>query len=64
MATERVADGVAPGVYAHAALVNRRAAAMAEAYLAVRLAQARLAARRSAVAPWQDNTEIARFRRE
>ncbi|KPF56507.1 hypothetical protein IP65_01535 [Novosphingobium sp. AAP1] len=64
MAAERVADGVAPGAYAHAALVNRRAAAMAEAYLAVRLAQARLAARRSAAAPWQDNTEIARFRRE
>lgn len=64
LSKERVADGPPAGAYAHAALVNTRAAAMAEAYLAVRLAQARLAARRSAVAPWQDNAEIARFRRE
>jgi outer membrane protein TolC len=60
----QVAEGLAPGAYAHAALVNRRAATMAEAYLAVRLAQARLAGRRAAVVPWQDNAEIARFRRE
>lgn len=59
-----VAEGLPPGAYAHAALVNRRAATMAEAYFAVRLAQARLAGRRTALAPWQDNAEIARFRRE
>jgi hypothetical protein len=46
--------------YAYAALVNRRAAAIGEAYLAVRLAQARLVARNAAVAPWKDNTDIAR----
>jgi len=59
-----VPQGPAAGAYSHADLVNSRAADMAGAYLGVRLAQARLAARRAAVAPWQDNTEIARFRRE
>jgi outer membrane protein TolC len=54
----------APVHYAHAALANRRAGAIAEAYIAARLAQARLVMRREAVAPWQDNAEIARFRRE
>lgn len=59
-----VLQGPPATAYAHAALVNRRAAAIGEAYLAVRLAQARLVARNAAVAPWKDNTDIARFRRE
>ncbi|MDK4805299.1 MAG: hypothetical protein OC190_02005 [Novosphingobium aromaticivorans] len=60
----RVPAGASAQAYAHAALVNRRAAAMAQAYLDARLAQARLTARREAIAPWRDNAEIARFRRE
>lgn len=60
----RAPEGPAAGYYAHAALANRRAATIAEAYLDVRLAQVRLAARQAALAPWQDNAEIARFRRE